>query len=245
MHDGPGLESTLTYKQLHAEKQDINCPGCDKHFVHFSTFVRHVEFHECPVISQETAAARCQKELDFARTLERIDRMGHGVNRVKDFTVYLGGGRESPPADHLPARLATANQSSSPWPSDIEALDKSEFPEWPSHECHYASTNVPGLVTGKEINPLHGQEAKDPRASAQNHFLIALPAQNSTQEQVMHLQLLRKESDSEWQKEEKAMTRARGVVKADANDFRGRGFDPKRSFCPYTKLYKCPRCRKG
>lgn len=167
------------------------------HFVQFSAFVHHVEFHECPIISQDTAAARCQKELDFARALERIDRMGRGINRTKDFTTYLGGDREHPPTNHLPARSAITNWTSDPWPSE------------------------------------------NPWASVQTGL-------KPMQEQIMQLQLFDKQdTDNEWHREEQAMTRARGVVQADPDDPKGRDFDPKRLFCPYTKLYKCPRCKKG
>lgn len=174
------------------------------HFVQFSAFVYHVEFHECPVIHQETAAARCQKELDFARALERIDRMSRGMTRSKDFTIYLDGDHRDDPTNHLPARPAITNGPSDTWPC-----------ENPWALSHTQAPNAPSSL-------------------------------DSTQEQMMELQLSEnREDESEWQRQEKAMTRARGVVQADPDDPKGRDFDPKRLFCPYTKMYKCPRCKKG
>ncbi|KAJ4389069.1 hypothetical protein N0V93_006531 [Gnomoniopsis smithogilvyi] len=204
-HDKYALKLTMTSLQFHKEKQDINCPGCDTHFVHFSAFVHHVEFHECPVISQQTAAARCQKELDFARALERIDRMGSGMNRAKDFTIYLDGDRTSIPTNHLPARSAITVGASDPWPTE---------------------------------DPLVSPQTQVPNAS---HGL------KPTQEHVTQMKLFEEQENdngNEWQREEKAMTRARELVQADPDDPKGRNFDPKRHFCVYTKMYKCPRCKK-
>lgn len=213
--------------------------------MHFSAFVHHVEFHECPVISQETAAARCQKELDFARALERIDRVGRGANRTKDFTLYLDGDRGSAPTHHLPARPVITNGPSAPWPSEIDIVDRSELTVVSTRQYYDENNNIPDLLTGKENTSLLGKEGEDPRASPQPHFTDTHPAQMSEPEQMMQLHLASQRHENQWQKEEKAMIRARGVVQADLNDPRGRNFDPQRLFCPYTKMYKCPRCKKG
>lgn len=212
----------------------------------FSAFVRHVEFHECPVIFQETVAARCQKELDFARALERIDRKSRGEIRAKDFSVYLGSDRETFPTNHLPARPAITSGPSAPWPSEARVPGKSDFPRLPTREYHHGNNDTPDLLTGEETNTLHGKEGENPWALSQPHFDDSSPEQKPRQEQMMQLQLFNnQETEDAWQREEKAMTRARGLVRADPNDPRGDNFDPERLFCPYTKLYKCPRCRKG
>lgn len=212
----------------------------------FSAFVRHVEFHECPVISQETAAARCRKELEFARALERLDRRSRGMNHTKDFTVYLDKDRAEFPTKHLPARPAITSGPSAAWPSEPEVIRRSDFPELTMREYRDENNDIPDLLTGTGTSATHGKEGENHWASAQSHFLDASPAQTPTQEQTMQLQVFKKqEHDDEWQREERAMTRARGLVRADPDDPRGQNFDPKRLYCPYTKLYKCPRCKKG
>lgn len=212
----------------------------------FSAFVRHVEFHECPVISQETAAARCRKELEFARALERLDRRNRGMNRTKDFTVYLDKGRGDFPTKHLPARPAITSGSSAAWPSEPEVSSESGFPELTTPEYHAVNNDIPDLLTGEDTDTMHSKEGENPWVSAQSHLLDTSPAPTSTQEQMMQLQVFNEqEHNDEWQREERAMTRARGLVRADPDDPRGQNFDPKRLLCPYTKLYKCPRCKKG
>lgn len=226
------FDPRLTPKQYHSEKQDIDCPGCSKHFVHFSAFVRHVEFHECPVISSNTAAARCEKELEFAKALEVLDRKGQGKNRIKDFSVYLNQGDRS--TNHLPARPVVDNGQS----FEAQVPQQSDFPRLPKADFHAGGSKVPDLLTGNENQPL--EEHAGRWASDGNLFPDAPPAQGLTTDQMMEMQALWAREDRA--RDDKAMAKARGVVTADPNDPTGPNFHPKSMYCPYTKTYKCPIC---
>lgn len=222
--------------------QNISCPGCQKHFLLFSAFVRHIEFHECPVISHADAAARCQKELEFARALESIDRVGKGVNRQKDFSLDLGLQLDQP-AGHLPARPAIDNRPSGPWPSDkvevqLQDPQGSAFPMLPLAQYRHGDSHGPDLLTGDENNPLHGREDENAWGSNNRLFPDAPPVQRPTDQQMQVL-LLNEERERET-RENRAMVRARGVLTSDPQDPKGPDFHPSNLFNKWTKLYKCP-----
>lgn len=85
----------LTSAQNHALLQNIDCPGCNAHFVKVSAFVQHIELNRCPKISEETAAARCTPSLNFAKGLEKLDAESGMPSDIKDFSRFLDDKPES------------------------------------------------------------------------------------------------------------------------------------------------------
>lgn len=205
--------------------------------------MRHVEFHDCPFISKDDAAARCQKELDFARALERLDRQGQGTNRMKDFSIFLDRVDTAEQQPDQPARLAIESGPSAAWPDDIPAAvpNQSDFPRLGHNEYRHGGAKVPDLLTGDENNPLDGKEGVNSWAGGANPFANAPPAQRPTYEQTMQLEALWRNEDRE--REEKAMVRAQGVIKSDPRDPEAPDFDENQLYCRFTKSYKCPICK--
>jgi hypothetical protein len=49
--------------QLHAKEQDLDCPGCGKHFTRLGSLIAHIEFNDCKAVTRENIVwARKEKE---------------------------------------------------------------------------------------------------------------------------------------------------------------------------------------
>lgn len=151
--------------------------------------------------------------------------MGRGLVRLKDFSIFLGQSGDVP--KHLSAGAV-------PVPQQLD------FPRLPNAEFRYGGSKVPDLLTGDGDDHLDGNNGHWSSDQAL-FFPNAPPAQRPTYEQTMQLQRLQDREDED--REEKALTKARGVVKSDPRDPTGPDFHPESTYCKYTKTYKCPLCK--
>lgn len=224
--------------QNHAQKQNIDCPGCGSHFFNFSGFVQHIESNLCPKISQEnaTAADRFKMSLEFVKGLEELDKESGKPYRPKDFSQFLGSERE--PAERVSWTGAPSNpwdnQSAEDWvPSPFDASEKSEFLRMTHREYLYGNTDIPDLLTGDDNDRLDRKQDVNLWASEKSLFPNAPSAQRPTSKQLDQLQVDRS----------LAVTRARNNFQLDVDDPNSPQFNADKYFNPYTRKYKCPKCR--
>lgn len=216
------------------------------HFAKYSGFIKHIECTECPKITQENAAARCKKSLEFAKALGKLDAQRPELLTLKgpkDFGPYLGGDPEPiKPISQAPVETSPwCTQDSSAWGSSgAEAPSGKDFPTLgqPGHRSEPSETFGP-RNRNKIARPEQQQQQatnawSSTTAPAKTLFPNAAPAQAPTQEQ---LESLRAHQDV-------SVERAR-ADHADPDHPSSRYFDAKRYWNAYTKRYKCSRggCR--
>lgn len=235
----PCRGSRLKCHQNHAQKQDINCPGCDQHFLKFSSFVQHIEFSLCPRISQQTVAARCQANINFTRgLLARDEQSGIRSNAHNDFTPWLGAARQpAPPSNWVkPPSHAWEDPSFEGWRSfGYDASKKTDFPTLGHRECHHGTTNAPDLLTGDDTDHLEGKQGINSWASERNLFPNAPAAQRPNFQQLEQLHI----------DQSAAAAYADNVFANDVDDPNGPNFNAERYYQPFLRKYKCPKCRKS
>ncbi|KAB5545613.1 hypothetical protein GE09DRAFT_1224572 [Coniochaeta sp. 2T2.1] len=57
-------------RRYHPRDQNLNCPGCKKHFVRAADLVRHYEQNQCPSMSKAQLDEEREKKMRFARGLQ-------------------------------------------------------------------------------------------------------------------------------------------------------------------------------
>lgn len=227
--------------QNHAQKQNIDCPGCAAYFAKFSGFVRHIEFNLCPVISQQTAAAadRCKMSLDFVKGLEERDRESAYPSRPKDFSRFLRDGRE--PAE-LMERVSWTGAQSNPWdnqrvegwaPPGFDASDRPDVSRMTHRKYLDGNTRMPDLLTGDDLGRIDGKQRVNSWALQKKSFSDAPAAQRPDEEQLDQLQ----------GGESFAIMRTYNNFQFDVDDPSSPQFSADQYFNPYTKKYGCPKCR--
>lgn len=229
----------LNCHQNHAQKQDINCPGCDQHFLKFSSFVQHIEFSQCPKISQQTVVARCQANINFTRGLmARDENSGIRSNAHNDFTPYLGVTRPScPPSNWVkPLSHPCQDSNSEGWDSaGYDASKKTDFPRMGHAEYPKGSTSVPDLLIGDDTDHLKGKQGIKPWASKKNLFPNTPAAQRPTSQQLEQLHI----------DQSAAAVHAQNAYNNDIDDPDGPNFNAERYYQAYLRKYKCPKCKKS
>lgn len=224
----------LTTDQHHALQQNINCPGCDAHFVKVSAFVQHIELNRCPKISVHTAAARCTPSLNFARGLEKLDAESGMPSDIKDFSRFLNG-------DHEPAQPAPwSTGPSTPWdnpstdawtPPDFDTSEKDAL-KTSHHTNMHGNANMPDFLTGDNNGRLDGQQGINPWEWENEPVPSIASAQRPTSERL------------EQMKADQSTTAVPTSIsfRYEMDDPDSPHFSVSRYFNPYTKKYRCPKC---
>ncbi|KUI57917.1 Protein glass [Cytospora mali] len=221
-------------RQYHAVKQNLSCPGCNKHFMKLSDFVKHIELDECPTVTRKKVEGRMHQRMSMTKGLGEIDKMNKeqvSTRHEKSFYPYLG---------HDPAPIEPWDPSAcnpSPWKAqdgwgepDPVASNKEKSTRTARDEYLHGNAKVPDLLTGEKKNQHEGNNDKDAWAKESNSFPNAPVSRKPTAEQLSRLE----------DNQRTAAERSRGT-NLDPTDPNSPMFNAERFWVPYTKKYKCPR----
>ncbi|KAL2760447.1 hypothetical protein ACRALDRAFT_2024427 [Sodiomyces alcalophilus JCM 7366] len=131
-------------RQTHAKAQDLNCPGCNAHFIRAAGLMAHLERGECPVISKSQLNARRMKKLEFANELEK-----RASPSFPNFTRLVGQGAASDMVDTTTWEAAHAGPARIP-PDESRAnrvfFKEEDFPPLGTESRQLPSTKTKQLT---------------------------------------------------------------------------------------------------
>lgn len=219
--------------QFHAEEQDLSCPGCGKHFVKLSDFIRHIELRMCPKLDLENLKARMHQKMSWVKGLGAIDKMSKEdvfTRHEKSFYPYLGHD-SSPnirwdPSDHKP--LPWKAQDGWDQPDPVGPEDET-FPDTTCHDYLRGHTKAPDLLTGDENSPREGGDDENVWTKKQNLFPNASVNERPTAEQLRNLEVIQRAAAQR--------TQGTNLDLADPNNSM---FSADRFWVEYIRKYKCP-----
>lgn len=225
---------SLTLRQNHLKKQDITCPGCSEHFAKISAFVQHIELRQCPKITQQSAAARCQANINFAKSLSMLDKERGETKASKDFSIYLV--HDEQPLQSFwstePETSSWAIPTAEGWGPAACAPKTSAHPQMTHQDYRHGNGKVADLLTGRENNPFDGKQGANPWASGKELFPDAAPAQKPTIEQMQRLRF-----------DQNAAAEQARHGNTNTNDPTHPRFNADKCFNPFTKKWSCPLCK--
>ncbi|ROV91465.1 hypothetical protein VSDG_07136 [Cytospora chrysosperma] len=228
-------------RQFHAEKQDLSCPGCGKHFVKLSDFVKHIELDECPNLSLENLMARMHQRMSWVKGLGHIDSMSKEdvfTRHEKNFYPYLGHepipSKSWKPSDCKPPPWQDIDAGD--WPAPVRSENES-FSNTARNDYLRGNTKAPDLLTGDVNGQLQGEDSQDAWTKKKILFPNVPVSKQPTAEQLLRL-------EDDQRAVEQQRERRTNPDPADPNSPM---FSADKFWVEYIRKYKCPhkQCKKS
>ncbi|ROW08775.1 hypothetical protein VMCG_02722 [Cytospora schulzeri] len=185
-------------RQFHAEKQDLSCPGCGKHFVKLSDFIQHIELNQCPKLDLPNLMARMHQRMCWVKGLGHIDKMSKEdvyTRHEKNYYEYLGHDPiPSEPWDSIVYKPSSW-QANDGWNQPGQACPEDENTANTARDDYLRGNHsVPDLLTGDTNDQTRGNNNENAWANKENLFpnapfnaLFSLAAHVESQSEKCHM----------------------------------------------------------